>query len=440
MSVPSNILQNVQTFQKAELAYLQNAFAAISLANKKFAGFNDLTANLGDTVTFDLAPRFVTVNGLVITQQPSAQRPQPLVCSQAANTSAGYTDQQFIFNTRDYMERFGMSAMMELGTQVEEDVLRNITTSVRINDPQNASFNQIQTSSGPFRFFGNGITPINSFGQLAQMIANFKDFGAAPRSLRGLLPMTVVPGIVNTGLQQFALKRNDEIANSWELGPFAGCEWYESNLLPIHTAGSIGDAGTPNNVLTLVSTNDPTGTNVTSITWTEPTAGTDADAIQVGDLVQFNDGVSGQPNLRFLTFIGHKVSAQPVQFVCTARSASVAGSVTTTLRTATGIGLVWAAGANRNLNFALAAGMQATVVPSHRAGLLWSGDQYYLAMPKLPDESPYTTVMTTDPESGVSLRHYFGSQFGQNNRAYVRDVIWGSVLVPENCLRIVFPL
>ena len=32
------------------------------------------------------------------------------------------------------------------------------------------------------------------------------------------------------------------------------------------------------------------------------------------------------------------------------------------------------------------------------------------------------------------------SQFGLNNRAYVRDCIWGSTLVAENSLRYCFPL
>jgi hypothetical protein len=111
MPAPSNILQQVQTYQKAELAFLLNSFCMINLANKKFRNFNDLTANLGDTVTFDVAPRYITYNGLVITQQPSVQRLQSLTCSQAFNTSTGYTDQQFIFNVREYMDRFGEAAM-----------------------------------------------------------------------------------------------------------------------------------------------------------------------------------------------------------------------------------------------------------------------------------------------------------------------------------------
>ncbi len=192
--------------------------------------------------------------------------------------------------------------------------------------------------------------------------------------------------------------------------------------------------------MTVVSTNDPTGANVTTITFTEPTTGTDANAVKAGDLFQFNDGVSGKPNMRFLTFIGHKVSQQPVQFRAIADAASVAGSITVQIQTINGVGLVWAQNQNQNLNNTITAGMTVTPVPTHRAGCLMSGDQFYLAMPRLPDESPFTTSNMTDPDSGASIRHYFGSQFGMNNRAYVRDSIWGSTLVAENSMRYIFPM
>lgn len=440
MAVPTNVLQTVQTYQKAELGWLLNSFYGIHESNKKFKNFDTLTANLGDTVTFDTPPRFIAYAGLVITQQPSQQRVQSLICSQANNVSQGYTDQQFIFNVRDYMDRFGMSSMQELGSKVEADILKNFVSGVIGNDPQSSNFNVAQVNSGPFRFYGDGVTPINSFGQLAQAVANFRDFGSAKNKRQCVLPTTIIPGIVNSGLNQFAINRNNELANSWELGPFDGTDWFESNLLPTHVSGTIGDTASPNNQMTVVSTNDPTGNNVTAITFTEPTSGTDANAIKSGDLFQFIDGVSGQPNMRFLTFEGHEVSGQPVQFRAIADAATVSGTVTVSIQTINSVGLVWAQVANQNLNHAIAAGMKVVPLPSHKAGCMHSGDQFYLAMPRLPDESPFTTSTMVDVNSGASIRHYFGSQFGQNNRAYVRDEIHGSCLVPENSMRIIVPL
>lgn len=437
MAAPNNILQTVITYQKAELAWMLNQYCAIALANKRFKNFDKETANLGDTVSFDLAPRYVTVGGLVITQQESTQRVQNLVCSQAANVAAAYTDQQFIFNVREYMDRFGEAAIKELGNKVEADILQSMNGTQRNNNPQSSSFGAlVNTTSGGYRFFGNATSAINTYQQLAQAIANFQDYGASDRKLTGILPTVDIPAFIGSGLNQFVMKRNEEIATSWMLGEFAGCMWHKSNLLPLHVSGTIGDTAAPNNVMTLVSTNDPTGANITQLTFTEPTSGTDANAIKAGDLIQFNDGVSGKANLRYLQFIGHLPSNQPVQVRATADAATVSGTVTISIYPAL---CSQSGNANQNLNTALVAGMQATPVPTHRSGHLYSGDQFYLAMPELPDQSPFVTMKTMDKDTGASIRHYYGVQFGQNVRSYVRDVIWGAVSVAENDMRLIFP-
>ena len=69
-------------------------------------------------------------------------------------------------------------------------------------------------------------------------------------------------------------------------------KWRASNLLPTQIAGYVGQAGTPNNVVTVVSVNDPTGNNVTQITFTEPQGLSLPNPLNPGDLLQFNDGVS----------------------------------------------------------------------------------------------------------------------------------------------------
>jgi hypothetical protein len=144
--------------------------------------------------------------------------------------------------------------------------------------------------------------------------------------------------------------------------------------------------------------------------------------------------------MRFLTFIGHKISQQPVQFRATADAATTAGALTVNIQTINGVGLVWAANLNQNLNNAIQTGMTVTVLPSHKAGIIMSGNQFYLAMPQLPDQEPYNTVNKMDKDSGASIRHYWGTLFGQNVKSYVRDNIWGSTLVSENCMRLVFPM
>jgi hypothetical protein len=347
-----------------------------------------------------------------------------------------------MFNVRDYMDRFGMAAAQELGTAIESDILLNIVSGVVGSDPKSSNFQIPQVNSGPFRFFGNGTTAINSFQQLAQAWANFDAFGAATYKKRGVLPIDIVPAIVGSGLNQFAPTRAADTVESWKVGKFGGMnvEWSVSNLLPIHVSGTLGDTVAPNNILTVVSTNDPTGVNITSITFSEATLGTDPNAVKAGDLFQFNDGITGKPNMRFLTFIGHKVTRQPVQFRAIADAGTVAGQITVQIQTINGVGLVSSANQNQNLNNTIQAGMTVTPTPSHQAGWMDAGDSFYLAMPRLPDNDPFKTVYFRDKESGASLRHYWGTQFGLDNRAYVRDCVWGSTLIAEDSMRLVIPM
>jgi hypothetical protein len=432
---PNNVLQQVQTYQRSSLGFLLNLCCLVSTANTKFKDFDKIQANLGSVVTFDLPPRFTTTAGLLASFEPAVQRVLQLACDQAANTSFAATAQQRIFNLEkgeeDYMRVFGKSAMAELANQIEANIALNFVSGVVSQLPGNT----VNTFSGPFRFFGDGSTPISSYQQLAQFIMYFKNFGAVAEGIKFYLPDTVVPSIVGNGLNQFVPRRNDDIAMSWEVGDFGTplVHYYQSNLLPIHVSG---DTGVNAQTLTVISTNDPTGQNVTQITVSGATA-SDANAVFQGDAFQFKDGVSGQPNLRYLTFIGHTPSANPVQFMATANAgANSAGNVTISINNV----LNWAGGANQNLNNPIVAGMQLLTFPSHRAGGIIGGDAFYIAMPQLPEQDPYPTANEYDPETGVSMRLTYGSLFGQNQTGMIYDNTWGSVMVPEYTGRLLSPL
>ncbi len=412
MAVPNNILQQVQTYQMSNLAYLQNLNCFVATANTKFKDFEKLTANLGDTVTFDLPPRFTVAQSLVATFQSADQRVQNLTVDQAINVSYAFTAQQFIFNVEDYMEKFGKSAVEEMSAVIENNVAQNCVTE-------------------PFRFYGDGVTQINSYGQLAAALAQFRTFGAAKADTKFYLSDIAQAQIVSTGLNQFVPRRNDEIAMSWDVGRFDRADFYVSNLLPVHTAGYAGQNA---QVLTVVSTVLDANGAVIGITFSG--AGTEATSILKDDKFQFLDGVSGFNNIRFLTFIGHLPSAAPVQFRATANAASSGGNVTVAIYPP----LQATAGNTQNLTESIQPGMQVSVLPSHRAGMITSGDPLFLAMPMLPEEVPFPTANEIDPDTAVSTRMYYGSLFGQNQRGMVHDAIWGSTAVPEYCMSVIFPL
>ena len=420
MATTDNILQQVATYQESSLAYLINLNCFIATSNTKFLNFEDKIGNLGDTVTFDLPPRYVTAQSLVANFQGSVQRVQTLTVNQAQNVAYNFTSQQILFNVESYMEKFGKSATEELSANVEANVAQNCVTNT-------------------FRFYGDGVTPITTFNQLAKALAFFRNFGAPKNETKGFLLDLAVPDIVGSGLNQFAEKRNDETSMSWEVGKFSRCEWYQSNLLPTHIAGTEGVNGT---VLTVVSTTKDANGQITAITFSGTHSASDASSVLQYDKFQFSDGVAGQPNLRFLTFIGHQQSNAPVQFAAAATAASTGGSqVTVTINPPLLPGALQAASSStQNINYDIVAGMQATVLPSHRAGMINAGDPLFLAMPKLPTQDPFYTASEYDEDTGVSMRMYWGTIFGQNLQGFVHDCIWGSTLVPEYAMALIFPL
>ncbi len=430
----TNILQQVRSYQKSNLAILQNQNAFISTANTEFENFQKIGTNLGSVVGFDKPPRFTTTDSLVASFQPTTQRLQTLTVDQQISVSYEFTAEERIFNVEkevdSYMKRFGKGAMAQLGSAVEANVALNANSSVA---PKNGARNHL---SGPFRSYGNGVSPINSFGQLAQIQANIKDFGSpSGNDIKMYLPVTQIPSIINSGLNQFSLKRNDTMSMSWEVGEFGTppIKVYSSNQLPTQIAGTVGNQ---KRILTVVSTNDATGQNITQITFSDTTAN-DANSIFYGDIFTTVDGASAG-NLRFLNYTGPQVSQQPVQFRATADAGTTSNTVVVNIFPGLQVGqpLDDRIGINRNI----VAGMQFTVLPSHVCGMVVVGNGLFLAMPRLPDEYPYPSSNEADPATGVSMRMTYGALAFQNMQGMSHSCIWGSTAVPEYTVRIAFPL
>jgi hypothetical protein len=411
MAVPNNILQQVQTYQESSLALLVNQNPWIYLANKKFKNFENFTANLGSSVTFDLPPRFVSTPSLVADFQASQQRVQTLVVDQPASVSYAFTAEQFIFNVDDYMDVFGRSAIAELGATIGSNLALNAINHT-------------------YRCFGDGLTPINSYQQYAQALANYRNYGAPNSKATVYVDDVSIPSVVGSGLNQFVMNRNEDIANSWMLGDFSNAEFVSTNLLPIHLAGTVG-----NDAITLTVT----ALSGDGSTLTMSGAGaSDPDALKKGDILTLT---LGTPNaLKFLQFVGHKPSSQNVQVRVTADAASNgAGVVVASIYPALIDIQTNPTDANANVNIPVITA-EVTALPSHRAGLIYAGNPYFLAMPMLPDTDPFKSATANDPDTGASLRMYYGYQFGLNNYGFVNDCIWGSTLVDEYAMRIAYQL
>lgn len=446
MATPSNVLQTVQLYNKAHLAFLNNSYVAMSLWNKKFKNFQTEGGNLGSSTTFDLPPRVSTADGLVAAFQSSVQRVQTLTCDTAANASFAYTNQERLFNVDkpnadNYMKEFGMSWTRSFAAKVESNILKDIDSSRPVNtivNGQTVPTGALHTESGPYQFFGDGVTDVTTFQQLEQMVQNFRSTGSADE-IWVILPNTKVPAIVGSGLTQFAMNRNNELANSWEIGNFGTpiVKYFSSNLLPYHTSGNVGNTAPTGNQLTVISTNDPTGANITQITLSGATA-SDLNAIYSGDLFSFVDGISGKANVRKTTFIGNIPTNQVAQNRVVGNSpADSSGNVIINLAVPfQSTGLV--TGTAQTINTNIVAGMKLKFVPSHQCGILVTANAGFLSMPKLPDQEPFPTSVEQDMDSGMSLRMTKGARFGENFQGWILDGTWGSTIVPEDSMRMIF--
>lgn len=440
----TNILQNVQTYQRAGLGLLLNLNCFISgIANTKFKEFNEqFLANLGSSVTYDTPIQIATYSGLTWTDNPVVQNVSTLTVTQSANTAFSFTSQERIFNVdkadvSSYMKAIGQSSIASLSATVEADVARGLASAVIIG-PGFPNSGQQDTTSGPYRFYGDGRTPINSYQQLAQIVSNFDALGTVTLNKKVVLPNTIIPQIVGTGLNQFVPRRNDEIAESWLVGEFGSppVTYYQSNLLPTHIAGTVGQTKTTGgNVLTVVSTNYVAGTGITQITFSG--AGTSVtNAIIAGDLLAFNTA-----GLNYLTQYGYIQTNQPVQIRAlnnanSDSSGNVIVNITPTLLSTTTDPNNIAC----NISTQIVAGMTATVMDSHICAGLIDGNAMFLAMPPLPPQDPFSSYSEIDPDTGCGLRLSTGSLLGQNQTRTGYDAIWGSRIEPKYSMRILIPL
>lgn len=431
MATSDNILQAVQTYQRSMLARLLNLNCFINKANKRFKDFQNLTAQLGSTVTFDTPPRFVSNDGLVVSTFDSvAQEVRSLTVNKARNVNFAFSAEQLVFNIDNsgYRTEFEKAAIAELGSYIEQDIAGVIPSST-------------------YRFYSAGVSgsgpytpaPINSYTQLATALARFKEYGSAPTDYEMFLPNLSIPPIVGSGLNQFALTRNNEIANSWELGKWDNCDFYTSNLLPLHISGTTGNS---QQLLTITSVTRTSGA-IVSLTFSGATA-SDANAVKADDVFEFQN-VSGLTTPNFLSYTGHAQIGLPFQFRATTDAAAdSSGNVTITVDPeiidSTSVGSNPLLARYQNTFGTIASGMKVLGVPTHRCALLCSGKPLFLAMPKLPDADPYKTANEYDDETGASLRLYTGSGFGNNIYGSILDCIWGKTLVKEYSMRLIFPV
>lgn len=412
----NNVFVNVERFLPAELGWLLNNYVALDWSNKKFKNFENEVGQFGDTIKYDERQRSRAVQSLIPTVMSTVRTSRTLTVNKELSVSRAFNSKEFIFqNGKEYMDQeCALADAHELGSNIERDLLS-------------------MAESHTYRHYGDGLNSISTMKSLHQAIVNMRNYGSAG-TIRCIIPDVEIPSIIDASASQFVLKRNEEENRKWALGTYGGCEFASSSLLPTHTSGLVGlGSDAARRTLTVVSTNDSTGANITEITCTCHSDFTNsAGVVLADDMVEFSAG-SG---VKFVQHTGHGVSARRAQF----RVTTTASSSTTTVVVKVSPALVSTNTADQNINKNIIAGMTMTVWPSHICGLIMSDSPMFLAMPQLPKKlnSPTATVM--DKESGISLRAYAQDIQGTDHGLFVHDAIYGKDMNPLYVERLLFKL
>jgi hypothetical protein len=417
----ANLLESVELYVESGLPFLNNCSPWINLGNKKFNNFEDYEYNRGTQITYSLPPKAIAnVGTLNVTFTGVQERARTLAVTGEANVGNSYTAQDLTFTLNnntpvDDIRKFLDANIIELGAQVSADLAQAALKNT-------------------YRSYGGSSDPLTSYGAYANAIASYRNRGAARYNTCAIVPDIEIAQVINAGANQFTPERNNDGVKYWELGSFDGTHFYPSNIIAQQNAGTVGNNAEE---LTLTSV-DPTGTILTfsGASASEPIAIAENDIITLDP-----QGATNFTGLYFLLYTGHLPSRAKVQVRATANAASDGGGNVTVTVDPPLIYTPTDPNSNINLDLTTLYGvLNSTVAPSHLAGLLMSGDPFFTAFPRLPDTTPFVGMTETDKVTGLSMRAYYGKIFTQNEYGLVTDLVWGYDLVPDQAMRLIYPL
>src|SRR5690606_9333141 len=181
MSYVDNVLQAVTTIKNIANATMQNMNPVFSNADKMFDNFQDFVANLGDSVQFDKVARATSIRSLNLAVQAAVERVERLTCDKPFSASQQYSETQLLFNVDPYNweKSWIKAAVNKLANDVEVEAAKDFTIY-------------------PYRFVGDGRTPITQFLDISRFLMQFRNFGSPADEAKFFLPDFAVPSICNS--------------------------------------------------------------------------------------------------------------------------------------------------------------------------------------------------------------------------------------------------
>jgi hypothetical protein len=421
----SNTLQAVKTYnQDFTLPTLEAALTLTKLTNKKFNNWKTITKQRGQTVEYRKPTLFNVTNSLSfdpVNDGSFAERFAYLTVDQERLTNYAITDEQLAtYPLEELANDMGDESMIAMAGNIDSYVAQ-------------------KACSGGYRWVGDREAKagtMGSFAALRQAVVAARNFGGS-QTLHCVIPDTSIPSIFSSGAQEYIPDRNNDLDKSWRLpqvGGMANTQFYQSQLLPTHTSGTAaGKEVAITNVTESTYTENGETLSASEIVLSGLTSGETIVADDLGD-------ISGATPIRFLRQQDKTPTAINPQFkVITGGTADGSGNLTIKVAPA----LIFDAtnkNPERNLSRAIVpATDKLYIVKSHKRGVIFYQPAFQMACPKLPSKSPYASDVA-QTESGIALRSYHGSVFGEPITQMVHDVLFGVSMDRDYAATLIFPL
>lgn len=436
----ANNLQLVQGYVTIAEHILSNELCVVKTLDKEYQNWDvpETYGTRGQTFLAKMPTRLTPSSGLTFNPDGNVgsfvERTISISADQLTNLPYPITNvESATFKTKDIISDNGRTSINEMANQFEKFAIESVANS-------------------GYRFVGN---PAAAPGQMQTVsdvtigVSQFQSFGCAGLGNYFIMPMLAAARTIQTGLQQFVTKRNDDLALKGEIGQLGGVNgvtFCQNNLLGKHIAGTLSeDAANLSTGFTIVSVtpdniinpDDGAGTNTSTVVIT----GTPGLTILENDLIDIGQLNTISP-LNFLTFTGYADGEAPVQGRVIADAVEAPGGTYTFQIQPALIFDVTETNSFRNLSRDIIAGVDTIrIVKSHSRGLLYYGNYGKWVAPTLPDTEPFPGGSVRSADTGVSFRAYYGQVgIGDPTKYFVHDAIYGYGSASEGFARVIYPL
>lgn len=414
-TIPNNQFKEYTTLARMSVKAIRSVTPVLAHANTTYESIIMGPDNRSAKANYFKQGRATVVKSLSSSFESMIDRFGEIEIKDEWSASIAATEQQVMFDIKKGWDKYLKPRVAEMGTKIHNDVIQVFRTKTT-------------------RWYGNPrTTPINSYFGLQNAKTRMDLYGSTGGMAKGFIPASIVPYIVQSGLSDFATQRGDRDSFKWELSNQADTDWFKCTTLPSQVAGTVGKSDL---TLTVVSLGTPDANGgITSIVFSgAPTS--DSFAIRAYDRIEFQDGVSGKPNMRLLEFVGHEAIQHPVQMLARSNAASDGGGL---VEITFDPPLQASTGQLQNINNEIQVGMQVKVLGDHTCGLIMQGDPLMLAFGDLPGKNPFTSVGVMDPETKVSMRLTYAAEPFEPKQGWAYNALTGKDLDDDNAIALIFP-